>query len=149
MEFEIQFTDVTMCEGGGKYSEIKDIMKKQLLKEGIKSADWTIRSVVIIQHETGMCRMTCEFKFGPLVRICDYQSTSKDIFNDDARCLCAWSNSSGWGIPDVSENAVLDSLEYWKTQWETFIVNSPYLEKRFGKRPEIDDTIEETEKDEQ
>lgn len=149
MEFEIQFTDVTMCEGGGIYSEIKDIMKNQLLKEGIKSADWTIRSSVIIKHETGMCKMTCEFKFGPIVRICDYQSTSKDIFNDDARCLRFWCESSGWGVPDISQDASLDALEYWKTQWETFTVNSSYLEKRFGKRPEIDDTIEEPQEDEQ
>lgn len=142
MEFEVAFTDVTMNEGGGLYSEIKEIMRRQLISEGIRSADWTIRSTVIIQHETGMCRMTCEFKFGPKLRICDYASTSKDIFNDDTRCLRHWCIASGWGMPEVSEDAARDWIDYWKNQWETSMVDSEFLDKKFGERPNVDDIVE-------
>lgn len=139
MDFEISFTDATINEGGGYYRYIKDIMKKHLLSGGISRADWTLRSNILLQHETGMCKLVCEFKFGPKIRICEYASSSKDIFNDDVRCFRYWSEKFGWGRPEVSDALIDDWMDFWKNQWELFMVDSSYLDNRFGKRREISD----------
>ena len=143
MEYTISFTDLTLSESAGFYEDTKINMKKQLMSEGIRSANWTLRSNVSIEHDFGVCLFVCEFKFGGIIRICGYRPSSKDIHNNDTQYLKYWSSECGWNAPELSQDAIDAWPAYWKNQWETHIVDSEIFENKFGKRPDIYDVSED------
>ena len=139
MNFEVGFTDDTLLQTNGSFAETKKLMEKpQKLIGNIfvapPSKNWVIKSTISIKHELGYAQVVCDFYDDGRVMIANYGSTSKDRHRPDIRCLSFWSQSVGWGRPEPIPALVDADLAFWRLQWETYIVESDYLTKKFGLR---------------
>lgn len=130
MEFEIQFTDITLNESNGDYDFVKDIMNR----EEVLVRDWIIRSDCMIIMPFGICKLVCNFYYDGRIYIVDHSSSSKEIYNEDVRCLKYWAINSGWKSPEPSPGMIRSWPEYWKHLWDTHVIDSETLDKRYGKR---------------
>lgn len=151
MEFEIQYTDHTLLEADGEYARASELMEKEVLSSGSVShkKDWMIRSKITIMSPFGFCSFICHFYNSRKVFIYDYNPSSKDLHNTDLRCLTYWCNEKGWSTPEPLPYIVESWLNFWKKEWETHIIDSEYLDKRYGSRKilQFDDKIEELSED--
>mgnify|MGYP003420412788 FL=1 len=153
MDFEIQFTDITLLESNGEYEAVCKIMEKEAERTGSigKSKDWMIRSKLTILSPFGFSMMVCHFYNNGKVYIADYMPSSKDIHSTDVRCLTYWCNNFGWKTPEPLLTVIDSWPVFWKKEWETYIIDSEYFDKKFGVRkdiqfdntPNIDDNEEE------
>lgn len=138
MEFEVNFTDVTMLEANGEYAVTVEIMSKPYkIAGGITTEafkEWVVKSDVTIKHALGFSIVQCDFYHNGKVIITDYKPSSKDIYVPDIRCLTAWAQSYGWSVPEPSPIVIESWKDFWKIQWETYIVNSYELDRKFGER---------------
>lgn len=146
MEFQIQFTDITLLEANGAYEDVCAIIERENIKTGVHSAkiEWMLRSTVSIMSMFGYCQFICHFYNDGKVMVADYFPSSKDIHNTDLRCLTFWCNEFGWKTPEPLPSVVQTWLPFWKKEWETHIVNSEYLDKRFGFRRDLEFADEES-----
>lgn len=140
MEFQIQFTDVTMLEANGNYEEVCNIVCRENMKSGIQAArnEWMLRSTVSIMSMFGYCQFVCHFYNNGKVFVAEYYPSSKDMHNTDLRCLTYWCNEYGWKTPEPLPSVVQGWLPFWKKEWETHIVDSEYLDKRYGLRRDME-----------
>jgi len=139
MEFEISFTDVTMLEGNGEFNDVSLIMQKPQKQAGgivvqIPDKEWIIKSTVTIQHDFGFSMAACDFYYDGRIMILEYAPSIKDLYTPDIRCLTAWAHKFGWKVPEPSPSVIRNWKEFWKIQWETYIVDSPYFKEKFGDR---------------
>ncbi len=152
MEFEISFTDLTMIEADGAYKEVCSLMEIEAEKSKIKSKNnnWMIRSKIVIVNPLGSSTLICHFYNDGRVFVADFFPSSKDIHNVDIRCLSFWCSEKGWKKPSPLPAVADYWLPFWKKEWETFIVDSEYLEKKFGERREIesDNSSQDSDEDE-
>lgn len=140
MEFEIQFTDITLLEADGHYSEVCDLMNRSSPNSFIKQPsfnEWTISSKCIITSEFGPAQLSLDFYHDGLVVIGDYLPSIKDLHNPDIRCLAFWSHSYGWKRPEPTQAVIDQWFDFWKRQWETSIVSSRIFDSKFGPIEEI------------
>lgn len=139
MEFEISFTDRTLLETNGEYDLVKQLMEKPQKIVGriyadIPSKQWVIKSRMTIQHSLGFAAMVCDFYHDGRVIISDYITSVKDVHTPDVRCLSFWAQQSGWRVPEPKPSMIEEWADFWRRQWETYIVNSDYLDRKFGER---------------
>lgn len=139
MEFDINFTDITMLEANGNFSEVCQIMKKEIEESqtSSKKDDWMIRSKVTILSNFGYCAFNCHFYKNGKIYISDYSPSSKDVYNVDVKCLTYWANEYGWKTPEPLSSTVESWLPFWKKEWETHMVDSEFLDKKYGIRKEM------------
>lgn len=139
MEFEIQFADMTLLEANGQYAKVCEIMNKEVQKTGArgKNHEWMLRSTITILSPFGFVGMVCHFYHDGKLFIAEYAPSTKDIHNQDIRFLTYWANEFGWKTPEPLPVIVESWLPFWKKEWETFIVDSEHLDKKFGVRQEI------------
>lgn len=139
MDFEIQFTDLTLLEANGSYKRVVDIMHDEMLQTGVMShkKEWMLRSKITIMTPFGFSMFVCHFYENAKVFISEYMPSSKDIHTTDVRCLTYWCNHNGWQTPEPLAPVVESWLPFWKKEWETHIVDSDYLDKRFGSRQQV------------
>lgn len=139
MDFEIQFSDITMLEANGSYKKVCKIMEKDAKDSGVSGhkGEWMIRSKVTVLSPFGFAILICHFYNTGKVYVSEYMPSSKDAHNTDIKCLTYWCNEFGWQTPEPLP-AVVDSwLSFWKSEWETYIINSDYLDKKYGYRKDI------------
>lgn len=151
MDFEIQFTDVTMLEANGFYKDVCKVMKKPLTKrivEDIFVEDWMVESSMIIQNPFGFAQLKAHFYYDGKVYISDYYPTLKDLHNPDIRCFSYWAQEFGWKRPQPLPSMIDEWPDFWHLLWETFIVDSEYFDEKYGERmdrkfdnDDIDDKI--------
>lgn len=139
MEFEIQFTDVTLLEANGVYEKVCAIMRKESLETSVANSKklWMIRSNVTIMSPFGFSLFVCHFYNDGKVYVAEFLPSSKDIHVTDVRCLTYWCNHNGWSTPEPLPALVQNWLPFWKKEWETHIIDSAYLDQRYGCRKEI------------
>jgi hypothetical protein len=123
-----------MRETEGVYSEVQ--LKMQ--EDGEK--DWVIKSRLAITSDFGECRFLLDFYEDKRVYIIAYiPCPSTDVYYSmDLRCLTQWCQAMGWEIPRPTESLVKENLSLWKHMWNTLLVDSEYLDKRFGIRAALD-----------
>lgn len=151
MSFEIGFSDMTLLEANGEYTEVKRLMdapQKFLGKMYVEppNKNWVLKSTITLQHALGFSGMICDFYYDGQIIVTAYSPSVKDVHSPDLRCLTFWAQQNGWKVPEPKPMLVDDWKEFWKRQWETYIINSPYLEKKYGERRAIifgDDSKEE------
>lgn len=153
MDFEIQFTDTTILQADGEYAEVCKIMESETKGANSLQKDekWMVRSKIVILSPFGSATMTCHFYHNGKVYIVQYATTSKDIHTTDVRCLTHWCNEKGWKVPEPMSFVVDSWLEFWRKEWETYIIECSYLEKKLGPRREMEfdsPPIEDDEEDE-
>ncbi len=151
-EFEITFTDVTMAEADGNYKIVKRLMEEAppirvLTSKGSTSSfvvsnlpaqsGWTIHTRLTILSPLGEGHMTLNLNHDGKIYIVDYMGNTSTIYNPDIRCLCTWAQQAGWQIPEPTESLIKDAPIFWKQMWDTTIVDSEYLDKKYGIRPQI------------
>jgi len=143
-EFTLNFSDLTILEADGEYLEAKKIMERELSKK----ATWMLKSNLTMDFPTGSCFMILHFYSDGKVYIIEYTSSVSDVFyNPDIPCISLWAQENGWDTPQPHPSLIKTGLDFWKHFWDTRIVDSDYLDKKYGER-QIIETVDETEEDE-
>ena len=131
IEIQIDFTDITMAEVDGVFEDVKEIMKD----EPPYNDSWMIKTTATITSEFGVGIMTLNFFGTGKIIIDEYDPTVNDVFyNPDVTALSSWADDAGWNKPEPVIDIVRKDKEFWKYFWETYIVDSDYLDKKYGKR---------------
>ena len=142
-QFELTFDDVTMQETEGIYEDVK-----RLVEEDYGPHDWNVKSNLTIQSAFGMGNISLDFKADRAIRIINYSPGGANVFhNPDISCLMQWSQLAGWKIPQPTEASVRSNLMLWKHMWETLLIDSDYLDQRFGIRSSLRQTVNTEELD--
>ncbi len=147
LDFELNFDDVTMIEADGIFSDVKRIMDE----DDVGSHEWCIKSKLFVNSEFGECRFKLDFYHDGRVIILGYMPSAAGVSTTDLGCLTRWCQENGWKIPEPTEALIRDSLELWKRMWNTLLVDSDYLDKRFGTRAALgmrDQAVEDEDDDE-
>ena len=140
MDVEILFTDLTMCEADGEYSEVERLMKE----DTVYSPDWCVRSTVSISSQFGTSQLDATFHANREFFITDYSPAVSDVFyNPDLQILSVWASEAGWRRPEPIQSVIEDGIEFWKHFWEVHLVDSRYLDTLFGKRETVYDQDED------
>jgi len=136
-EFTIDFVDETLLEAEGFYEKVKNIM----LKEVVSVNDWMLESKVYISSEFGDAEAVIHLYHNGDIYIIDFTPSAgnTDYTNPDIRYLSFWAQEAGWNVPQPFSDLVRLNFDFWKHFWSAGIVNSDFLEKKLGKREELDD----------
>lgn len=128
-EFSVDFTDISMIEADGKYDDLKRIMDRDLFDCG----EWMISSQAHLNSQFGTAVMELHFYHNKDIFIMSFNpSGGGDVFyNPDIICLSMWANENGWNRPEPHRDLVDTNEVFWKHFWETSIVKSRYLEKKY------------------
>jgi hypothetical protein len=143
-DVELLFTDNTVLECNGFY----DCVKQKIELDFPYPDKWNIKTNLTLTSLFGEGSFVLDFNYDKNIYIIEYYG-SYDIFhNRDIGFLSSWAQSAGWGIPQPSEIIIKDNLYFWKHMWEVLLIDSEYLDKRFGNREtlairEIEDEEEE------
>ena len=131
-EIELRFFDETMQEVDGVYDEVTSIMQEV----DPMASKWLLRSRVELVYGPLMCSFTLHFFASGDVWIMGYNpSGEKDVmYNPDIRCLTEWCQENGWATPCPDFELVDGNIEFWKYFWEVNLIDSKYLENKFGPR---------------
>lgn len=128
---QIDFTDVTMAETDGVYDEVAEIM----LEEPPFNNSWMIRTTATITSEFGVGLMTLHFFGNKTILIDEYDPSVNDVYyNPDIAALSSWAVDVGWNKPTPGIDIAKRDKEFWKYFWETYLIDSEYFDKAYGKR---------------
>jgi len=134
IEFQLSFTDITMVESSGSYDRVK-----KLVEEEIGPHEWNINTILTVESPFGLGRMELNFRADKNLYIIDYNPSTVNIYhNPDLSALMRWSQLSGWKIPQPAASLIRSNLNFWRYMWETLIIDSEYLDERFGVRKSLD-----------
>ena len=134
-EFIINFTDITLNETDGVYEDTKVLMSKE-----VPCVDnWVLRSRVTIASNSGEGAMEIQCHADGDIYILDYDPSIGDLFyNPDIQVISMWAQENGWKIPQPHPELVKTNKEFWKYFYDTLLIDSKYLDKLYGGRPQID-----------
>ena len=136
IEVTIDFTDITLSETDGKYEEVKEIMSKEI----VNYDKWVLRSDVTISSSSGIGSMEIQCHGDGSIYILRYIPSIADVYyNYDIQSISLWAQQNGWKIPQPKYTLVEDNKQFWKHFWETLVIDSDYLDKLYGKRPQLGD----------
>lgn len=134
LEFIIDFTDITLNEADGVFDEVQKIMRQ----ESPGGDNWVIRSDVTITGMAGMGIMEIQCHGDGSIYILEYSPSIGDVFyNPDIQAMSMWAQSNGWKIPQPHYELVRNNREFWKHFYDTLLIDSDYLDKLYGKRPQL------------
>lgn len=97
--------------------------------------DWMIEDELTVSHQFGDSIFTIHFYQNGKATIYSFHKnrpTGADLM--DLRALVIFLMKSGWKRPCPFSGEVDYAIEFWKDAWETGLVDSEYLEKKFGVR---------------
>lgn len=139
LNFEVTFTDSTVLQANGEYEATKKIMEQPVRVVGKifaepPSKEWVVNTTISIRHDLGYAQVSCDLYHNGRVIVVSYVSTSKDLHRTDIRCLSHWAQNAGWNIPEPHPGLVDADKDFWRLQWETYIVNSEYMTNKMGTR---------------
>lgn len=134
---EVKFTDRTMIEALGNYKNVKRIFDG----EQFGGNKWMVESNISILwstepdaplpmsgyfeaqihafHDANLVLTACQLPRG----------LSRDI-----EIFSAWAQANNWNRPKISDDLILQNMEQWKYYWDTFLLDSDLLHKKFGER---------------
>lgn len=152
IDFILSFSEVTLLETDGVFSEVKDKMEKQedflehrkgytvvnLNANVVGEHDWCLKTRLSIASDFGECRFNLDFHHDGRVIILGYLPSPAGMFTTDVGCLSRWCQENGWKVPEPSQSLILSKLDLWKQLWNTLLVDSEYLDDRFGVRAALD-----------
>lgn len=133
-DFELNFDDVTMLEADGKFSQVKNLCENEFPF----SDNWNIKTRLTIMSQLGEGFFTLDFRHTRNVYIVQYAGSGDVFYNPDISCLSRWAQAAGWKIPQPIEAIVRENLSFWKHMWEVLLIDSPYLDDKYGLRKSLD-----------
>ena len=130
-EFDLSFTDITILETEGYYEETKKLMEEDTFFD----CPWAISSDLTMSHISGPAEFSLDFHCDKKIIIISYEPSIGDVYyNPDISCLSMWAQDRGWEIPEPIPALVKNDLYFWKHFWEISIIQSNYLDNKYGKR---------------
>ena len=134
LEFIIDFTDMTLNETDGIFSEVQTLM----IDEPPGGNKWVLRSDVTIMSQAGLGGMEIQCHGDGSIYILDYMPSIGDLFyNPDIQAFSQWAQDNGWKIPQPHYALVKENKDFWKHFYDTLIIDSDYLDKLYGVRPQL------------
>jgi hypothetical protein len=119
-----------------EFSHVSDWMNKK----DSHAPKWMIEAGAVVTIGDFSVKFLLHFHHDKRLTI--YSSGSSGIRAGDQhaiRILAMWSISNGWSRPEPSPSEVDSAKDFWKELWITGVVDSCYLQKRFGKRRIFDE----------
>lgn len=153
VEFDFSFTDITMVESDGGYALVKKLMENDGTAYTIKRADgkththkfnigahdWNISTLLTITSPFGIGVFELNLRADKSLYIISYQPSTDNIYhNPDMSALTRWSKESGWSFPQPTPALIRSNLTFWRYMWEALVIDSEYLDERYGKRASLD-----------
>jgi hypothetical protein len=97
--------------------------------------NWMIEDDLSVVHQFGSSIFTVHFY--PLKEVIIYsfhknRPNGSDMM--DLRALVIFLISKGWNRPSPISSEIDYAMDFWKEAWETGLIDSDYLQKKFGKR---------------
>jgi len=127
---QVDFTDTTMAEANGEFEDVKELMQEESYDD-----TWMIRSTITITSGFGIGMMVLHFFGTGKILIDEYDPSVNDVhYNPDVSSLSQWALDAGWHRPEPGVDLIRHNKEFWKYFWETYLINSSYLDKIYGKR---------------
>lgn len=134
---DINFSDLTLVEGRGNYNNIKRIFDN----EPISPETWMLESHMTILWQT---EPDCPLPMNGFFEAKIHAFSNGDItimncalpkgVSRDIEVFSVWAQFNHWNRPKVSNDLVEGEIIHWKHYWDTFLIDSDLLEKKFGKR---------------
>lgn len=153
VEFEFSFTDITMVEADGDFSVVKKLMesdgaaytvkdasgKQHTHKFGLGAHDWNIATTLTITSPFGVGVFELNLRADKSLYIINYVPSTSNIYhNPDMSALMRWSQQTGWKFPQPTSVLIRSNLSFWRYMWEALLIDSEYLDERYGKRKSLD-----------
>ncbi len=133
IEPDFRFSDRTILEADGEYEWAKKLARRYQMTE-----PWMLLTDLTLIHQFGISEMELEFFNDGRVIIKSFTPSHADPqANFDMRYLRAWTDQNGWKIAQPSQFVVKERVAFWKFMWETRLIDSPYLDERYGCRPDL------------
>lgn len=156
IEFNLNFTDVTMDESDGQFDRVNELVEASYnarpvwtnrftpnfsrVDQPIGHHNWNIKTHLTVESPiigaTG--RFELDLKADRSVWIIDYMPSGNPMTCPDLQALVRWSQSAGWKIPQPIAPLVKANVQFWRYMWETLLIDSDYLDERFGARKSLD-----------
>jgi|AntRauTorckE6833_2_1112554.scaffolds.fasta_scaffold00824_16 hypothetical protein len=154
--FEFTFSDITLLEADGVYSEVKELMSddaspsikkdhpQKIQPWSPKSESWMLISEITIESMFGIGHMSVHAHSDRRMVIHDYIPSVGDVYyNPDMQAFSEWCQQNGWRPPEPSTALAKGNIDFWRHYWQTLLVDSPYLDSVYGKRPQLEGLDEE------
>jgi hypothetical protein len=153
VEFDFKFTDVTMLEAEEEYTRVKELVEKNYsqpswtarfsphfskISDFAYNEDWNINTILTITSPFGIGKFELNLRADGSVYIIDYECSGNPATSPDLSALLRWSQIKGWKIPQPTELLVKANTQFWRYMWETLIIDSPYLDEKYGIRKSLD-----------
>lgn len=136
---ELNFTDITMSETDGIFSEVE----KKMLGEFPYDNKWMIRTDLTIVSPTGIGEMILHCFHDGNILIVDYNPSMGDVFyNPDIQAISQWAQEGGWKIPQPGIDLIKQHREFWKHFYDTLVIDSKYFDNLYGIRPQLENENE-------
>ena len=134
MEFDINFTDITLNEAEGNYERVVEIM---LSEDGVDPNDWMIATDMTIASDMGMGFLELHFYNNKKVYIGKFKPSDSELYCPDLTVLSEWLAANGWSKAEPLPIIVGDNIELWRHWWEVNIIDSEVMDEMYGKREEM------------
>lgn len=136
---DVNFSDITLIEGKGNYNNVKRIFKN----DPISTETWMLESHITILWQT---EPDNPLPMSGFFEANIHAFNNGDIFimncmipkgmSRDIEVFSAWAQLNHWNRPNVHRDLVDGQLMHWKHYWDTYLIDSDLLDKKFGKREE-------------
>lgn len=154
LDFELLFTDTTMVQVDGKYDRVKELIEGdkesapvvlhrgrwQVVRppragENVGPHEWVIKTSLTISSPFGDGYFVLDMYHDRRIYIVEYYPSQAGMFQSpDLSCLARWSQEAGWKYPQPIPSLVKANIPYWRAAWETLLIDSDFLDERFGER---------------
>jgi len=124
------------CALSGSFDDVSSYMRKH----DPEAMLWMIESTVNVTIETIIVRYVVHFSYDGRTVI--YSSGSSGMRAGDQRAvrvLSSWVIDHGWKRPEPSPSEADAARDFWKELWTTGVVDSKYLQTKYGKRRIFDE----------
>jgi len=139
LEIEIDFSDITLSEVDGVFEEVKKKMEEGFPHQ----QDWMIRTDFSISSKFGMGQMLLHLYGNGNIYIMSYIPSIGDVFyNPDITSISEWADQNGWKKPQPHRDLIRENKEFWKHFYDTYLLDSDYLDEVYGKRPQYEEKEE-------
>jgi len=130
----IDFTDITMARTDGVFEDVKKVMEEECYDDS-----WMIRTTATITSEFGIGLMVLHFYGTGQLLIDEYDPSINDVYyNPDISALASWAQDNGWKTPSPGMDIARKDKEFWKYFWQTYLIDSEYFDRIYGKRDAFD-----------
>lgn len=139
-DYVISFSDLTVIEAEGCYYKMDELFKQDYYG----SEFWMVETEATIRHDSGAANFKLHL-YGDRKMVIKALalSTSEVHYCPDIPLLSSWAQEEGWEMPEPDPDLVRESEDFWKFFYDTSMVYSRVLEKKYGTIDPIGEDFQE------